>query len=337
MEQNISSSRKKTFPTWLIAVIVGCLVWALACYGVFRFFFPAPTRAPEQFPMTDIVYYAGDKLGFINADGSSATSIPFYFPHMVDLAGIWDQPVITGDNKTLLFTHSLYPVGIENVFMVYEGEYAVECKQWGFVQLAADQQHVFVETENGLAKYLPEDCGTNNPPAKMYKGIFGVLSPDEQYLADVKLSDTNPFTYDSSLAIRQLNGENERIIGPGDFPAWSKDGKWLAYTGPDGIYILHIGDDMEPRRIVAHQNPDPSGKRLLYHLNPGPLPYFPPAVSWSPDGQWLVYHIYRQDLGRDEKGDPKYYSIFKVNVLTGKEIRLIDGGISPYWRWPTKP
>ncbi len=63
--------------------------------------------------------------------------------------------------------------------------------------------------------------------------------------------------------------------------------------------------------------------------------YWPPIPSWSPDGEWLVYHkctvpveigascTYAED-----------YAIFIVNVATGEETLLIEGGLNPYWRWP---
>ncbi|HMB23559.1 MAG TPA: hypothetical protein VKP08_12035 [Anaerolineales bacterium] len=55
-------------------------------------------------------------------------------------------------------------------------------------------------------------------------------------------------------------------------------------------------------------------------------------VAWSPDGKWLVYHKW---VGTDYNTgtDPSSNAIYKLNIKTGEEIKILDGGIYPYWRW----
>jgi hypothetical protein len=89
--------------------------------------------------------------------------------------------------------------------------------------------------------------------------------------------------------------------------------------------------------LVVIESPEPSINTPVYQYNP-PEPYYPPIVSWSPDGQWLVYHVYNESLKIKQRSRPfsfiQPYSIFKVNVATGNETKIIDGGMYPYWRWP---
>lgn len=59
-----------------------------------------------------------------------------------------------------------------------------------------------------------------------------------------------------------------------------------------------------------------------------------PIVSWSPDGEWLVYHVPNESLKASEDGP--YYSIFKVNVETGEPVKLLDNGLLHYWIWPAE-
>lgn len=34
--------------------------------------------------------------------------------------------------------------------------------------------------------------------------------------------------------------------------------------------------------------------------------------------------------------DPTYDNVHKSNIETGEEIKILDGGMYPHWRWPGK-
>ncbi|MBN1936423.1 MAG: hypothetical protein JW934_17285, partial [Anaerolineae bacterium] len=54
----------------------------------------------------------------------------------------------------------------------------------------------------------------------------------------------------------------------------------------------------------------------------------PLRASWSPDGNWVVYskRVYR---------DGAYHQdIYKLNIDTGEEIKLVENGLNPHWYWP---
>ncbi|MBN2118127.1 MAG: PD40 domain-containing protein [Anaerolineales bacterium] len=290
-----------------------------------------PFTPPSSLPQTDIVYQRDEELGFVNADGLDVTTVPFRIP-MKTLLSYWGLPFITGDNQTLVVTDHPYPP-IGNIYVVRPGQVAVDCEWWGIARLAADGRHILLETSQGQEKYLPEDCGTGNPPEKIYKDIFGPLSPDERLAAEVRAGSQQGTV---SLFIRDIETGEGRVIGEGRFPAWSRDGGWLAYTGPDGIYVVRNSPDAQPRRLVALEilHPEIGGK--VYIDNPSVL-YYPTMASWSPDGKWLAYHEYHSDpVDPSAQFAAKYYSIVKVNVETGETIKLLDGGFFPSWRWPAE-
>ena len=96
---------------------------------------------------------------------------------------------------------------------------------------------------------------------------------------------------------------DEIVLTGGRYPAWSRDGEWLAYSiYQDGLYVSKK-DGSSIRKLVD----DP------YIGDP----------SWSPDGKWLVYS--RPDAGESV--------IFKINIGTLEEHEIFRGGTSPNWRW----
>ncbi|PYV09184.1 MAG: protease [Acidobacteria bacterium] len=130
-------------------------------------------------------------------------------------------------------------------------------------------------------------------------------------------------------------------------PAWSPDGKWIAYFSDEsGEYELHIRDAMgkgEPRKIRLEDKPtfylmprwSPDSKKIAYldvHLNTWYvdveqkkpvkvdkdryLGYGERAPVWSPDSKWLAYaKRLKNYLG----------TIFLYSLADGKVTQLTDG------------
>lgn len=328
MEKHKATSTRKNIFFLLLLFFVACLLSVIALRVAFRAnpVMATPLPAPDPLPATDIIYEGAAHLGFINADGSDGMTTHFFIPQKTML-GTWGQPFIAGAPPVLVVTNGIMTPG--NIYVARPGQVAVDCGWWGLARPAADGHHIILKTSQGLEKYSPEDCGTGRPPEKVYSGVFGIFSPDEQYVADTKVGNTENT---SELFIRNLKTGETRIIGEGTLPVWSRDGQWLAYTGSDGIYITQNSPNAVPRRLVMLGFPHPEIGRKLYTVDPAGL-YYPPIASWSPDGKWLVYHEY--DVDSNAKY-PKQYSIFLVSVETGEITKLVDEGLFPQWRWPVE-
>jgi hypothetical protein len=334
----ITSEKKTTRRGCLHTLGIGVLIFLGTCLlcEIWGVLFPnRKYYAPEQFPHTDLVFRASEKLGFVNADGSGLTMVPFQIAY-TDFVTVWGKPIITGDNEYLIVTFISYYHGPGKIFIARRGGVARDCGWYGIAQLAADGYHILVGTLNHQEQYLPEDCGTGNAPERVIETTtLGTLSPDKQYLAGTEYDEQGHQA--RNLIIQNLKTGEKRFIGEGDFPVWSRDGQWLAYTGVDGIYIVQNSPNAKPRRLVVLESPNPPINSPVYSDVPS-IGYYPPIASWSPDGQWLAYHVYSRTPVASETGEwYKHYSIFKVNVKTGETIKLLDGGHSPFWRWPAKP
>jgi hypothetical protein len=336
MKQGHSFFSRKSIWLVLISSLSCLLVGIIACVGLASIIFPNETRAPEAFPNTDIVFIAGRDLGFVNADGTNLEYIRLVVAVNGDTSTVWPwRPVMTADNRTLIVKMS------DTVKFVFQPHYLavwrpdafpILCANWPnqqMPQLTADQRHIVILTEQGTAIYTLEACGTADEPVRIYEDIFGIPSPDLQYLAytnrpGVMAND------DRFIVIRNMTTDEESTIGVGDYPAWSRDSRSLAYTGPDGIYVFNILDDSKPRRVVLFPNLFDQRDRTYASRDYWEVP---PEVSWSPDGKWLVYDKWT-GTDYDQGFEPYDHVIFKLNIETGEEIKIIDHGMYPFWRWP---
>jgi hypothetical protein len=331
----MTSSRRKYSLLWPMVLAGGCLLTlipATLCWLLSRAF--QPTTAPDPFPEADIVYHASG-FGFVNADGSGATSVRFATGYN-DLYGSWQDPLITGDGRMILVTHTIAAGSPGLIFAAPAGGEPVNCGWSGRISLAGDEIHVLVNTDVEILKYRLEDCGSGHAPVTIYREMPGFLSPDAMQVAQVERSnaDAGP-----RIRVRDLQTGDAWEVGVGDFLVWSPNGEWLAYTGVDGIYIVQNSPDSQPQRLVYMENPYPAlpDPHPVYASHRA-IEYNPPIASWSPDGKWLVYHHYRPDPPFPEAGLwLEHYAIYKVNVQTGEIIKLVDAGYSPSWRGPAKP
>ncbi|MBN2118128.1 MAG: PD40 domain-containing protein [Anaerolineales bacterium] len=327
---DISSVQK---PFCLLLLLGFCLILVgLACSAGT----PAETRAPEIFPGTDLVFTSSKGIGFVNADGSdrSSLSMTTKMPYGMENQ-IW-RPVITGDDRALIvkigdkFEH-VY--ALKELVLWKAGELPVPCLQWQAQQMAylsANQQQIFIQTKQGTARYNLSSCGTNDAPIETYDGILGIPSPDLQYIASVdELDDPR---HNRAVVVRDMESGETQVVGEGNYPAWSRDSQWLAYTGPDGIYAFNVETDIQPRRVIFYPNLFDEQYPTYFGAAPWRIP---PEVSWSPDGKWLVYHKW---VGTDYNTgiDPSSNTIYKLDIETGEETEIIDHGMYPSWRWPVE-
>jgi hypothetical protein len=325
------SSAARKIISLIILLFFGGILLCMALWATFlRTLNPAPLPVPDPLPSNAILYQQDAELGFINADGSGSITIPFHVPSN-SFVSSWGTPMLVSGNEVLIVTVANMPGSMGRIFVAYPGAVAVDCGWYGIVRPAVDGYHIYLETPEGQHKYQPEACGTGNLPEKVFSGVVGALSPDEQFAARADRGGYGAST-EPEIVIRNLETDEERIIGEGDFPVWSRDGQWLAYTGPDGMYVVQNTPTAEPRRVSVLQILHPEFRRRVYTPDRGNF-YYPPMASWSPDGKWIVYHEYHVE---SKVQFPGQYSIMKVNRDTGETMKLLDGGYSPFWRWPTE-
>lgn len=304
-------------------------------------------RAPENFPQRDIVFQraaswgyeeGGHSLGFVNADGSGLAVVEFRALYIG--WAVASYPVWSPDGSTMVFrAGEPSRPGSGNLMVVRRGKVRHcpgETFGWGRAFFLKGDEEVLAGTwVDGFraAVINMEDCEVvriySNEGEEEYL-VDPAISPDGQLLAFVRWRREFPPTSPDIIVLDMISGA-QMLVGQGCHPSWSPDGQWLSYTGQvydarrrdyiiEGIYIV-ARDGGQKRKVAS-----------CHLANCNDWYPWPPAPSWSPDGQWLVYHwcMVSPCTGGTEAAN---YSIFKVNVETGEEIKIVDGGLNPYWRW----
>jgi hypothetical protein len=114
------------------------------------------------------------------------------------------------------------------------------------------------------------------------------------------------------------SGAVREVLQGGRNPSFSPDDQKIAYIGDEGIYVANA-DGTDNRLIVKIDIS--SYEPEITSLEPYPF--------WSPDGKSLVYHkcVIAECLGENLSD----FSIFKVDVNSGVEQKIVDSGLFPVW------
>jgi len=125
---------------------------------------------------------------------------------------------------------------------------------------------------------------------------------------------TDQFSENFRIISLDLISKKEVALTDGINPDLSPDGQYIAYLGMDGALYLMKVDGSEQKLMV---------KKLFWDSNHKDNTVQP---EWSPDSKWLVYH---RCVG--ESPPISNCNIYKVNIETGIEVKLAEGGVFPSW------
>lgn len=123
------------------------------------------------------------------------------------------------------------------------------------------------------------------------------------------------------LVLKNLASGDITYLAEGINPSWSPDGNRIAYIGMDGLYVLDMSDpEAQPKQLldIAFFDPWEGGSPWSLVTTP----------SWSPDGEWLVYH--RCEVSKTCTWQDA--TIYKIASSGGAEEVILQGGEYPSWR-----
>lgn len=291
----------------------------------------------KPLPELDIVfqldpYYSGgldNRIGFLDADGSNVIYLEYDGIQAV-VNPIWDS------NGDLYFSNpSSYIEGItqSGTRIDFRNYWVLD-----FNMIYQENSLLIVSDENGkyalkalngdtgkvgntfiVGDYLIDDSiegfnlGTNSVYNNQIVYQRHKFDSSELLIHELRIYDID--TEKSIILIRHEGTPEtvQRIVNP----AFSPDGKWIAYTSNDGIYLIR---------------PDGSDNHIIIRHKIKNFFEWPPTVSWSPDGSWIVYHKCLLPDNIQCRNNVEDSSIYKYNVESAEEILLIDGGLNPYWQ-----
>jgi hypothetical protein len=291
----------------------------------------------QPFPDTEIVYQTGrraDQVGFVNSNGSESS--------ILAVGGQFRKPVWSADGS-LIYGLALYMSNATTGYPSYwskDGVFKV-CKNLGHMDWIAgagnpgNVKEVMISGAFTISIVNLEDCSyikTLVDYSKRTKGkTIGIesfsLSPDRSELlyglVITECYESGGKTYcdgENRIVKTNLTTGLETDMVRGINPSWSPDGSTIAYIQADGIYLMNA-DGTQKRQLINRELGDPRpGQYIGSDLNATP--------RWSPDGQWIVYH--RCDTGMSCLVNKN--TIYKVNVETGQEVKIVDGGGYPCWK-----
>jgi hypothetical protein len=282
-------------------------------------------------PKADIVYQAinyqtesdvpsNNLVGFVNADGSDNVKIKLdYRPYTPVVSREWGGIVFrfnAGNPPSL--DESVGPIYFlksqgtgrvcdqsyyESFFFPMRGENSVLVFGSDWIGLVDIGTCKVVKTLIKISDQVPwvKYIGSATPSDSGNKVIFyeffdSPVQPDKIYIIDV---DT---------------GKMNEVLEGGHNPSLSPDEKRIAYISSNGIYIA---------------NANGTGIKLLVPITISDELYkgLDPHPFWSPDGTTLIYHKCHNTVCKNVSD----FSIYKVNVNTGLEAKIVDGGLYPTW------
>lgn len=157
----------------------------------------------------------------------------------------------------------------------------------------------------GLSTCGKEEYQTSKPKTEATQEYKGKIA----FFAETEVEETD----EGVAALREVftmnpDGSGKKNLGIGTDPAWSPNGKMIAFGGADGD-LYKINSDGSKKENLTNDIFDD------YHSSP----------AWSPDGKKIVYV---SDLGLEEAADDCWISIVDVEKKTKRRLAC---GTHPSW------
>jgi len=279
----------------------------------------------DEFPEAQIVYQRGNReemsIGFINADGTNRRSIP------TDL--IISRPLWSRDGNTILFIEppggidvANYP-GRPSVWIEGEGIRICKNRAWpnvsNIAMLLPETRQALIINGTRIQKIEIEECKELKTLVKADDVVYGAsISSDRKKLV-YSYVDDSPEKWRYVINILDLETKDTVYLAEGINPMWSPDNEQIIYTSMDGIYIIDA-NGKNTQKVISY-----SATWRETHFEKAP-----PAPQWSPDGNWIIYH--KCSLIDENCMIAPHYSIYKYNINSEEEVKIVDEGMYPYWR-----
>lgn len=276
-------------------------------------------------PKTDIIYQSINyrspgapddyTVGFVNIDGSGN--------RLINIGSRAIQPVYSRNTGALLFHVGDNPLEIApeltsgEIYLQNAKGQGKHCQNYAgwFIFPINGTNNALLNDASTIAIFNFDNCETIKILAhKAYIGSSSISDSGKKVAYDARATTYGEFT--GTIYITDVDtGNTEEILSKGQNPSISPDETKIAYMGEDGIYIANISGGNQ-KLIVPVSFSDYSYRPSLF-----------PAPFWSPDGKLLIYHkCIKQGCRRITD-----FSLYKINVETGKEEKIIDNGLFPVW------
>ena len=207
----------------------------------------------------------------------------------------------------------------------------------------------YVSGQRSSRQYVWRDRTGKNLGVMGDAGGVVMISPDGKRL----VGDPG-----AQVTVQATRGGSITQVTVGSFrgmnPAWSSDGRYVAYNGPEGIYRKEADGGppadllLRSKTLAVPKSFSPDGRYLVYaQINPGTgadlfaLPIGQPNPSplviaqtkatedqgqFSPDGRWIAYTS-------NESGQSEIYVVpFPPDPAARRWVVSRGGGVMPRWR-----